>query len=131
MWIIKIQCFWPPRILNEHWGIYSCLQIPPRDNWFQYVRRQYANKINFPCITFLDRINCFPNMCAKFIIYYTVLLFLVTNILVGVSCLLSWSYATIHYGSFRRIGWAWSQIIKRRAWRWNKCVHQDPTEQQY
>ena len=30
--------------------IYSCLQIPPRENWFQYVRRVYATAINFPCI---------------------------------------------------------------------------------
>ena len=53
MWIIeiiKIKCFYPPRILNEHWCIYSCLQIPPRENWFQYVRRVYATAINFPCI---------------------------------------------------------------------------------
>ena len=57
MWIIKIikiQCFYPPRILNEHWCIYSCLQIPPRENLFQYVRRVYATAINFPCITSLS-----------------------------------------------------------------------------
>ena len=30
--------------------IHSCLQIPPRENWFQYVRRVYATAINFPCI---------------------------------------------------------------------------------
>jgi len=56
MWIIKIfiiQCSYPPRILNEHWCIYSCLQIPPRENWFQYVRRVYATAINFPCIIIL------------------------------------------------------------------------------
>ena len=54
MWIIKffeIQCFYPPRILNEHWCFYSCLQIPPRENWFQYVRRVYT--INLPCISIL------------------------------------------------------------------------------
>ena len=34
--------------------IYSCLQIPPRENWFQYVWRVYATAINYPCITFLD-----------------------------------------------------------------------------
>ena len=42
MWIIKIikfNFFYPPRILKEHWCIFSCLQIPPRKNWFQYVRR--------------------------------------------------------------------------------------------
>ena len=41
---------------NEHWGIYSCLQIPPRENWFRYVRRVYATAINFPCITFLAKL---------------------------------------------------------------------------
>ena len=30
-----------------------CLQIPPRENWFQYVRRVYATAINFPCIIIL------------------------------------------------------------------------------
>ena len=55
MWIIeiiKIKCFYPPpRILEEHWYTYSCLQIPPRKNWFQYnVRREYATSINFSCI---------------------------------------------------------------------------------
>ena len=45
------QCFYLPRKLDEHWCIYSCLQIPPRENWFQYVRRVYATAINFPCIT--------------------------------------------------------------------------------
>ena len=58
MWIIKIikiKCFYPPRILDElgeHWCIYSCLQIPPK-NWFQYVRRVYTTAINFPCISTL------------------------------------------------------------------------------
>ena len=57
VWIIKIfkiQCFYPPRILNEHWCIYSCLQIPPRENWFLYARRVYATAINFPCIKTLS-----------------------------------------------------------------------------
>ena len=43
----KFNAFLPPRILNEH------LQIPPKDNRFQYVRRVYKTAINFPCITFL------------------------------------------------------------------------------
>ena len=30
------------------------LQIPPRENWFQYVRRVYATTINFPCIITLN-----------------------------------------------------------------------------
>ena len=55
MWIIKIikiECFYPPRILNEHWCIYSCLQIPPKENWFQHVRNVYATAFNFPCIIY-------------------------------------------------------------------------------
>ena len=51
MWIfkfIKIKCFYPPRILDEHWCIYSCLQSPPRENRFQNVLRVYATAINFP-----------------------------------------------------------------------------------
>ena len=48
--IIKIKCFYPPRILDKHWCIYSCLQIPPRENWFQYLRRVYVTAIKFPCI---------------------------------------------------------------------------------
>ena len=57
MWIFKIiktKGFYPPRILNKHWCIYSCLHIPPRENWFQYVRRVYATAINFPCISTLS-----------------------------------------------------------------------------
>ena len=50
----SIQCFYPPRILHEHWCIYSCFQIPPRENWFQYVRRVYATAINFPCIIWVN-----------------------------------------------------------------------------
>ena len=38
---------------NTDW-FYSCLQIRPRENWFQYVRRVYATAINFPCnLTFI------------------------------------------------------------------------------
>ena len=53
MWIIKIikiKCVYPFWILNEHWCIYSCLQISPIENWFQYVRRVCATPINFPCV---------------------------------------------------------------------------------
>ena len=49
-----LNAFNPSRILNEHLCIYSSLQIPPRENWFQYVRRVYATAINFPCITTLN-----------------------------------------------------------------------------
>ena len=48
------------RILNKHWCIYSYLQIPPRENWFQYVRRGYATAINFPCISTLKLTMYFP-----------------------------------------------------------------------
>ena len=51
--IIKIKCFYHSRVLDEHWCVYSCLQIAPRENWFQYVRRVYATSINFPCISTL------------------------------------------------------------------------------
>ena len=54
MWIFKIKCFGPPRILNELWCIYFCLQIPPRENWFQCVRRVDASAINFSYISTLD-----------------------------------------------------------------------------
>ena len=30
--------------------MYSCLQIPSRENWLQYVLRVYATAINFPYI---------------------------------------------------------------------------------
>ena len=56
MWIFKIfkiKCFYPPRIPDEHWCIYSFLQIPSRENWFQYERRVYETAINFPCISTL------------------------------------------------------------------------------
>ena len=63
MWIfkaIKIKCFYLPRILDEHWCIYFWLQIPPGENWFQYVHRVYTTAINFPCISNLvfDRTIC-------------------------------------------------------------------------
>ena len=60
MWIfkiIKIICFYLPRILDEHWCIYSCLQIPPKENWFQSVCRVYVTEINFPCINTLRSRN--------------------------------------------------------------------------
>ena len=36
------------------WCIYSCLQIQPKENWFQHVRRVYTTAINFPCISTLS-----------------------------------------------------------------------------
>ena len=38
------------------WCIYSYWQIPPKENWFQCVRRVYTIAINFPSITPLDRL---------------------------------------------------------------------------
>ena len=29
------------------WCIYSCLQIPPKENWFQYVRRDRRPQLTF------------------------------------------------------------------------------------
>ena len=43
------------RILNEHSG----LQIPPRENWFQYVHRVDTTAISFPCIITLWKILFF------------------------------------------------------------------------
>ena len=68
MWIIKIikiKFFNPPWILDEHWSIYSCLQIPPRENWFQYVRRVYTTAINFPCIGTLGRSKICQLCCIQ------------------------------------------------------------------
>ena len=62
--IIQIKGFYPPRILNEHGCIFSYLQIPPRENWFQYVRRVYATEINFPCIITLKKPKFFFNKLA-------------------------------------------------------------------
>ena len=53
--IIKIKCFYLPRILEEHRSNYSCLQTPPRQNWLQYVRREYATAISFPCLITLGQ----------------------------------------------------------------------------
>ena len=58
------------RILDEHWCIYSCLQIPPRENWFQYIRRVYTTAINFPCISTLPRTIC----CIKYFFKLTILI---------------------------------------------------------
>ena len=45
---------------RTYWDIYSCLQIPPRVNWFPYIRRVYAAAINVPCITFLGQLLFSP-----------------------------------------------------------------------
>ena len=73
--IIKIKFCYPRRILNElneHWCIYSCLQSPPKEYWFQYVRRVYATAINIRCISTLvcSKYNyvlfsCIPRFCIK------------------------------------------------------------------
>ena len=58
MWKSKLSKF---NAFNLH-GYYSCLQTPPRENWFQHVRRVYATAINFPCVTFLDCSTYSTNM---------------------------------------------------------------------
>ena len=57
----QIKCFYPPRLLNKHWCIYSCLQTPPSENWFQCVRRVYVTAISFPCIITLVLPVCSKN----------------------------------------------------------------------
>ena len=76
MWIIKIikiKCFYPPQILEDHWCIYSCLQSPPREKWFQFVRRVYTTAINFPCILTMDlagfsKVSFFENCLFLFVV---------------------------------------------------------------
>ena len=47
---IKIKCF-PPRILDYTDAcVYSCLQLQPKENWFHYVRREYATVVKIPYI---------------------------------------------------------------------------------
>ena len=45
-----VYCLWVVNYQNVMLLSSSCLQIPPRENCFQYVRRVYATAINFPCI---------------------------------------------------------------------------------
>ena len=54
--------------------IYSCLQIPPRENWFQYVRRVYETAINFPYITALE-FNIFMLYVRVYSVQCTLVLF--------------------------------------------------------
>ena len=52
MWIfkiIKIKCFYPPRILDEHWCIYSCLQ-----NSAQRELVSICTQSSVPQLTFLS-----------------------------------------------------------------------------
>ena len=51
----KIECFYLPWIQKEHRYIYFCSQTPPRENWFEYERREYATAINFPCLAPRDK----------------------------------------------------------------------------
>ena len=50
--IIKIKCFNTPRILNEHWCIYSCLKIPEATGFNMYA------KYTQPQLTFLALVPC-------------------------------------------------------------------------
>ena len=50
--IFHIKNRWNILVIGNYY-----LQIPPRENWFLYVRRVYATAINFPCsITLLDSV---------------------------------------------------------------------------
>ena len=42
--------YYLPRILQEHLCIYSCLQTQHRENWLQYVHREFATVFNFPSL---------------------------------------------------------------------------------
>ena len=47
--------------------IYSCLQIPPKENWVQCVRRVYTTAINFPCIKpLVTSVSLFQKQRRKF-----------------------------------------------------------------
>ena len=62
---MKLLCeFYSTRILEEHSCIYSCLQIPPKENWFQYARRVYATANNFPFISTLVRGRFKLRLCS-------------------------------------------------------------------
>ena len=52
MWNIKIQCFYPPRILNENYFFTNSAQ---RELVSICTRRVYATAINFPCIITLGK----------------------------------------------------------------------------
>ena len=41
--------------------------FPPKENWFQYVRRVCTTVINFPCLTFL---NCTMYIWVNLTVYY-------------------------------------------------------------
>ena len=41
-------------------------KAPPRENWFRYVRREYATAINFPCRITSSRINYLTIYYFKF-----------------------------------------------------------------
>ena len=57
--------------------VYACLQIPPKENWFQYERRVYATEINFPCIITLGRSLYGFELCNVWRLVYLFIKFLV------------------------------------------------------
>ena len=62
--------------------MHSCLQLPPRENWFQYVRRVYSTAINFPCI-----ITLFETYIKMFILLRIFLFYIWKFFRKRVSCL--------------------------------------------
>ena len=54
MWIIKIKCFSPRRMLEKNWCIYSCLHNSPERTGFNIYIWEYATVINFPCLITLQ-----------------------------------------------------------------------------
>ena len=53
---------------TKHLCINSCLEILPRENWFQCVRKVYATVITFPCIITLT----WPHVEKKHVQFTTV-----------------------------------------------------------
>ena len=44
------------------------LTKPPRENWFHYVRREYATAINFPCLITLGlKMNKWDRICLVYL----------------------------------------------------------------
>ena len=56
--------FYLPRILVEHLRIYSC---PPWENWFKYVRREYAASINYPSLCTLVAVISSSSVIVSFL----------------------------------------------------------------
>ena len=61
--------------------LFNCLQTPPRENWFHYVRREYATAINFSCLITLRFTISVPST-----VYYSGLTVLLSSFNISVLC---------------------------------------------